>query len=65
MEEGADYIIGETFNDFGEGLLALQAIQKYGKGQYFENKLKILPKMNMTYLWLVELNVLSYSIGTS
>ncbi|KAK3097790.1 hypothetical protein FSP39_013204, partial [Pinctada imbricata] len=32
VEEGADYIIGETFNDYGEGLLALQAIQKHGKG---------------------------------
>ncbi|KAK3097402.1 hypothetical protein FSP39_009323, partial [Pinctada imbricata] len=31
-DEGADYIIGETFNDYGEALLALQAIQKYGKG---------------------------------
>ena len=33
VEEGADYIIGETFNDFGEALLALKSIQKYGKGK--------------------------------
>ncbi|XP_071494414.1 betaine--homocysteine S-methyltransferase 1-like [Diadema antillarum] len=32
VEEGADYIIGETFSFFGEALLALQCIQKHGKG---------------------------------
>ncbi|OWF44592.1 betaine--homocysteine S-methyltransferase 1-like isoform X1 [Mizuhopecten yessoensis] len=32
MEYNVDYIIGETFNDFGEALLALEAIKTYGKG---------------------------------
>lgn len=32
VEEKADFIIGETFNDLGEGLLALEAIKKYGNG---------------------------------
>ncbi|XP_012945010.1 S-methylmethionine--homocysteine S-methyltransferase BHMT2 [Aplysia californica] len=30
--EGADYIIAETFSDFGEAKLALEAIQEVGKG---------------------------------
>lgn len=29
---GADYMIGETFSDFQEAKLALEAIQKHGKG---------------------------------
>ncbi|XP_060082014.1 betaine--homocysteine S-methyltransferase 1-like isoform X1 [Ylistrum balloti] len=32
VEEGADYIIAETINDYGEAKLALEAIQQYGKG---------------------------------
>ena len=32
VDEGADYIIGETFMEAGEAYLALEAIQKYGKG---------------------------------
>ena len=32
VEEGADFIIGETFLDAGEAYLALECIQKYGKG---------------------------------
>jgi hypothetical protein len=28
-----DYIIGETFNDFGEAMLALKCIKEYGKGR--------------------------------
>ncbi|XP_046553070.1 betaine--homocysteine S-methyltransferase 1-like [Haliotis rubra] len=32
VEEGADYIVGETFNEFGEAMLALECINKYGKG---------------------------------
>lgn len=32
VEENADFIIAETFNDFGEAMLALEAIKKYGKG---------------------------------
>ncbi|XP_076445495.1 S-methylmethionine--homocysteine S-methyltransferase BHMT2-like [Babylonia areolata] len=32
VKGGADYIIGETFNDFGEAKLALEAIQTYGQG---------------------------------
>lgn len=31
-EEGADYIIGETFNSFHEASLALEAIKQYGGG---------------------------------
>ena len=33
MEEGADYIIGETFGVLGEAKLALKAIQQFGKGK--------------------------------
>ena len=32
VEEKADYIIGETFDAYGEAKLALDAIQKYGAG---------------------------------
>ncbi|XP_061177224.1 betaine--homocysteine S-methyltransferase 1-like [Saccostrea echinata] len=32
VEYGVDFIIGETFNDLGEAMLALKAIQNYGKG---------------------------------
>ena len=35
VEYKADFIIGETFNDLGEAMLALESIKKYGKG-YFE-----------------------------
>ena len=33
VEEKADYIIGETFSDFGEAMLALEAIKEFGKGE--------------------------------
>ncbi|XP_033739535.1 betaine--homocysteine S-methyltransferase 1-like [Pecten maximus] len=32
VEEGADYIIAETISYYGEAKLALEAIQKYGRG---------------------------------
>lgn len=32
VEENADFIIGETFNDFGEAMLALKSIKEFGKG---------------------------------
>ncbi|XP_022100690.1 betaine--homocysteine S-methyltransferase 1-like [Acanthaster planci] len=32
VEEGADYIVAETFGDLGEAMIALTAIKKYGKG---------------------------------
>ncbi|KAL8602635.1 hypothetical protein ACOMHN_018172 [Nucella lapillus] len=32
VKGGADYIIGETFNDLGEAKLALEAIKTYGQG---------------------------------
>ncbi|XP_022100759.1 betaine--homocysteine S-methyltransferase 1-like [Acanthaster planci] len=32
VEEGADFILAETFSDFGEALLALEAVKEYGKG---------------------------------
>jgi S-methylmethionine-dependent homocysteine/selenocysteine methylase len=34
VDEGADFIIGETFDTLAEAKLALEAIQKYGKGKY-------------------------------
>ena len=34
VEENADFIIGETFNDFGEAMLALKSIKEFGKGVY-------------------------------
>ncbi len=33
VEEGADFIVGETFNSFGEAKLALEAIKQYGNGE--------------------------------
>ena len=33
MEEGADFIIGETYTDLGEAMLALESIKQYGKGR--------------------------------
>ncbi|XP_038059381.1 betaine--homocysteine S-methyltransferase 1-like isoform X4 [Patiria miniata] len=32
VEEGADFILAETFSDLGEALLALEAVKTYGKG---------------------------------
>ncbi|XP_071497471.1 betaine--homocysteine S-methyltransferase 1-like [Diadema antillarum] len=32
VEEGADFIVGETFDHLGEALLATKAIKKYGNG---------------------------------
>lgn len=32
VEEGADFIIGETYGVLGEAMLALESIQKYGNG---------------------------------
>ncbi|XP_059141150.1 betaine--homocysteine S-methyltransferase 1-like [Physella acuta] len=32
VEEGVDYIVGETFGELGEAMLALESIKKYGKG---------------------------------
>lgn len=33
VEAGVDYITGETFDILDEALLALECIQKYGKGK--------------------------------
>lgn len=33
VEEGADYIVAETFPAFGEAQLALEAIKQYGNGK--------------------------------
>lgn len=33
VEEKADFIIAETYSDFGEAKLALEAIIEYGKGK--------------------------------
>lgn len=33
VEEGADYIMGETFSILGEAMLALECIKEYGKGK--------------------------------
>ena len=33
VEEGADYIIAETFETLGEAMLALKAVQQYGNGK--------------------------------
>ncbi|XP_071498373.1 betaine--homocysteine S-methyltransferase 1-like [Diadema antillarum] len=33
VDEGADFIVGETFGLIGEALLATQAIKQYGKGR--------------------------------
>ncbi|XP_013387238.1 betaine--homocysteine S-methyltransferase 1 [Lingula anatina] len=32
VEEGADYIVGETYRHFGEAMLALEAIKEFGQG---------------------------------
>ncbi|XP_013418187.1 betaine--homocysteine S-methyltransferase 1-like, partial [Lingula anatina] len=32
VEEGADYIVGETFRHFGEAMMALETIQEFGQG---------------------------------
>ena len=34
VEEKADYIVGETFDSYGEAKLALDAILKYGAGTF-------------------------------
>ena len=32
VEEGADFILGETFTDYGEAGIALDCIKLYGQG---------------------------------
>ncbi|XP_064617693.1 betaine--homocysteine S-methyltransferase 1-like [Liolophura sinensis] len=32
VEEGADYILGETYSELGEAMLALETIKEYGNG---------------------------------
>ena len=32
VEEGADFILAETFSDLGEALIAMEALKEYGKG---------------------------------
>ena len=32
VEEGADYIVAETFCECGEALIAVKAVKDYGKG---------------------------------
>ena len=35
VQGGADFIVGETYIEFGEAMLALEAIKQYGKGELF------------------------------
>ena len=35
MKGGADFIVAETFGEYGESELALEAIKKYGNGKFF------------------------------
>lgn len=53
VEEGADYMIGETFINFKEAMVALEAIKQYGKGKslndifyYFHKRFKLIKIMN-------------------
>ncbi|KAH9503691.1 hypothetical protein Btru_067172 [Bulinus truncatus] len=32
VDAGVDFIVGETYSEFGEAMLALESIKKYGKG---------------------------------
>ena len=36
VEEGADFIVAETFSDYGEAKIALEAIQRTGKVALFD-----------------------------
>lgn len=47
VEEGADYIIGETFFEAGEAYLALDCINKYGKGLPAVITMMALPDLKM------------------
>jgi hypothetical protein len=40
VEAGTDYIIGETFDLFGEAMLALDCIKAYGKGMNINISIK-------------------------
>ena len=33
VEEGADFILGETFTEYGEANIALDCIKQYGLGE--------------------------------
>ena len=35
MQEGADFILAESFEFLGEALIALDCIKKYGNGEKF------------------------------
>jgi len=38
VEEKADFIIGETFSDLEEAMLALQSIQQHGNGRPIQTR---------------------------
>ena len=39
VKGGADFIVGETYGEFGEAMLALECIKEYGNGE--DIKIKI------------------------
>ena len=55
VEEGADFILAETFQFFGEAKLALECIKKYGKGNF------LFCKTN--YIVIINLNELDNFVG--
>ena len=40
VEAGVDYILGETFNELGEAMLALEVIKEFGKGNCYIIKIQ-------------------------
>ena len=42
---GSDYLIGETFNDFGEAKLALDVMKTHGNGKKTPESVTLLDKL--------------------
>ena len=62
MQGGADYLVAETFSEVGEAMLALEAIKKYGQGQY---PLRPLP-LSLSSPWKIKFSSsLSLSLSVS
>ena len=47
---GSDYLIGETFNDFGEAKLALDVMKTHGNGEKTPGSVTLLDKLIYIYI---------------
>ena len=51
---GSDYLIGETFNDFGEARLALDVMKRHGNGEKTPGSVTLLGELIYIYPILMQ-----------